>query len=119
MGCWTVDHRTGKTVRSNPAGASLSPDDGVVFADTEDVYEQLLRFFDKVGAAYVDSYERLTSLVDEYQDRLASGYGFVTRATYAQIGFVGAVVRAGADLSREMAKACAAALRDAPLRTRD
>jgi hypothetical protein len=83
-----------------------------VFTDTQNVYEHVFMFFDKVGAAYVGAYERVASHVDEYQARLASGYDCLTRATYAHIDFVNAVACARADLRREIAKASAAALRD-------
>jgi hypothetical protein len=83
-----------------------------VFADTQDLYEQVFMFFDKVGAAYAGAHERVASHVDEYQARLASGYDYLTRATYAHMDFANAVACACADLRRELAEACASALRD-------
>jgi hypothetical protein len=45
-----------KTVRSNAGDAERAPDHAIVFPDTQDVYEQVLMFWDKVGAAYVGTY---------------------------------------------------------------
>jgi hypothetical protein len=107
-----------KTVRANAGGAEPAPDDGIVYPDAENVYEQVLMFWDKVGAAYAGAHERVASQVDEYQASLASAADCLARATSAHVDFVTAVASAQADLTREIAEAWASALRDI-LRTRD
>lgn len=104
--------RTTKTVRSNSSGAELAADHGAVFVAPQDAYEQLLTFYDMVGAALAGAHEKIAAHVDEYQSQLASGYDCLTRATYSHLDLVNAVACAHAELGREIADAYREALRD-------
>jgi hypothetical protein len=101
-----------KTARLNAAWAAFTADHVVVLGDTQDVYERVFLLCDKVGAAYVGAHEKAGSQAAEYQARLAGRHDSLSRAASAHLDFVKAVAGVRAELRREIAKECGAALRD-------
>jgi hypothetical protein len=112
---WSYDRRPlgqVNTARLNADAAGLAADHVIVPGVAEDLYEQVLVFWDRVGAAYAAAHESVASHVGDYRARLASGHGCLDRAASAHVDFVKAVAATRADLCREITTASASAWRN-------